>query len=466
MNLLRVSARGRTHWGIRDSYDGAMPLRIGDVSRPAGWPLISLLWLLAVAGLVWVQWTRLADPTYPGMDWQDPHQLTDFRDAVWLPGRTLLEGGNPYDTEAMKAARPWAQEFNLYAPAWLLLAGAFGGLPFTASALVYLVLGAALLVLFLWVTIRLSAPELTAIALPLGVIWSVLWSPTRYALQNGATFLVMLGAVLVLRGLVDADGRPHGPRPLGHRALALGVALALIKPQFGLPLALLLVVAGRGRAVVRGVVWLALASLPALLLCVRAAGGVGGFVDSVVRNLAYSGSPDSPTGLGSVFNGRIDYLGMLARFGVVDQPSWLPAVVGLALVALAAVVVLWAPGEVTVLATASAAMLLGVVHQPYDVVPLMLVVLVGLGRLLPSTARGGAPGLSRMDRTETTAWVAGGLPVLHLHAASLLVVPGLDRRSADLVDVIALTVALLVGLTAAVRQSDGALRGRRVSRTA
>lgn len=423
----------------------------GPADSPAGTPaasspttvtaLTALAWLVALTALTWLQIYRWQDPTLPGMSWQEPHQLGDFRDTIWVPGQYLLSGGNPYDTPSYVAAHPWAQEFNLYAPVWLVLSVGLSLLPFSVATAVYLALGAAGAAGFLWVTLRLVAPHWVRFGVPLGLVWFALWSPSRYALQNGGTWLVLLGCVLVLDGLTR-------PAPADRRRIAVGVALALIKPQFGVPLLVFALAAGRRDAVWRGVVGLAVASLPAGVACVVAAGGIGEFVDGVRANLAYSSSPDSPTGLASPFNGRIDVLGMAARLGAVDQPGWAALAVLVVSLAVGAFVVRRAGSPLAVIGAAAALTLLAVVHQPYDVVILVLPAVLGLAG---AVAQRSSTGRLRPPRAEVLAWVAAAVPVLHLHGLSVRLVPGLGRLGADLIDVAALLLAVLAGLVACRR---------------
>lgn len=431
--------------------------------------ILALLWTTALVAVAWLQLFRFADPTYPGMPWQEPHQLGDFRDAVWLPGRFLLDGGNPYDVEAYLAAHPWAQEFNLYAPVWLVLAAGFGALPFQAAAGAYLVLGGVLAVAFLVVALRRAAPGMLSAGVPLGLLWFTLWSPARYALQNGGTFAVFAGCVLALLAIAQGAGArlPGRAAALPGRApgrwtAAAGVALALLKPQFGLPLVVLALAVRRWDVVWRGCVVLGVASLPVVVRCSAAAGGFGAFLGSVRGNLAYSSSPDSPTGLASPFNGRIDLLGLAARLGMTDQPSWAGLMVPLLLIAVGGWLVRRTGDALAVTTVAAVVTLLSLVHQPYDTVVLVLPTALAARELL-AWRRGGP----RPTARRAALWVAAGLPVLHLHAGTLLVLPALGRTGADLVDVAAMVTALvLVALGAAaphppagVQEVSGATAG-------
>src|SRR5690242_12836018 len=139
-----------------------------DFTRP-GRLVIALAWAAALLGLAlsWRGW--LTDLTFPGTPWQYPHQMADFRDTVWAPGRWLLAGHNPYDPVAYLPANPGSQEFDPYAPAWFLLAAPLALLPFTASAALYLAIGAGLMVILLRLVIRTTDPRLLPRGVPLAL---------------------------------------------------------------------------------------------------------------------------------------------------------------------------------------------------------------------------------------------------------------------------------------------------------
>jgi hypothetical protein len=420
-------------------------LRSNVIARPAANRIaIALAWTIAVVGLIVTWRTWLTDLTYPGMPWQDPHEMSDFRDTIWAPGHWLLAGGNPYDPAPYLAANPGSQEFDPYAPAWLLLSAALAPLPFTAAAAAYLVLGAVLAVVLIRLLLRWADPRLLALGTPIGLIWLELWSPGRYSLQNGGTLLIFIGWVLVMRALVRRQASWG----------ALGLALVLLKPQFGLPLIVVLLAAGRWRTAVNGLLLLAAASVPALTICVIAAGGPVGFLESIGRLLSYATSADAATGLLSPFNDRIDLLGLFGRFGVA-APGWAQLLVGL-LATAAACLFARRGTPVTMTAGIAAVVLLGLVHQPYDAVIMLTPLVVGLPAAMARLAasehlsmarRFPVDGHTAMQGRELIVWALAAVPVIHLHRVTTLV---LSKTGADLVDVMALTLctlAVLIGVT-------------------
>ena len=329
-------------------------------------------WVLAVVALTALAVSRWADLMPVAGDWHDARGLADYRDTIWLPGQYLLAGHNPYDPAAYKAAHPYAQEFNPYAPVWLVLSVVFSLVPYEVSAALYLVFGAGLAALFVAMVVRWAAPAAAPVAVPLVLVWLTLWSPGRYHLQTGGNVLVMIGCFLVLAALARPrqDAGPDGAlaqpwwlRP--RNALPLGLALAMIKPQFGLPLLLVALIARRGRAVVVGLAGLAVASLPAGLACVLAAGGIGPFLESILRGVSYASGPDSPTGATSAYNARIDVAGTLIRFGAEPSTVLSALVTGILVVGTALVLLRSDRPQGRMLAIATFTLLV-IVHQPYD----------------------------------------------------------------------------------------------------
>src|SRR4029450_12489403 len=137
--------------------------------------------------------------------------LQDFRDAVYYPVVAWLHGGNPYDQDAQARRYPVGQSFPLYLPATLVAHLPFGLLPPAEAAWGYF---ATTLLL----TGALSRPRAGQMTLPLGQV----------------TAQVGLASYVALRWARS--------RPL---LAGLGLALATLKPTYGVPLAALMLL-GRG----------------------------------------------------------------------------------------------------------------------------------------------------------------------------------------------------------------------------
>lgn len=300
-----------------DSWRGSLNLK-----APRAWMLVAG-WLVVASVFVWNihRWVQSAVPL--GRPWQEPGlYLLDFRDLIMVPGRFLLGGGNPYDPRAYLAANPWAQEFDPYAPSWLWLSAALAWMPLEVAASIYLGLMSILLIGLSVVISRLVFARHWAATAPIVSLWLLLWYPTRYL---GSSFIACLGVALIFLAL----GHREYPRTdaIGRLLLspwfaALGLSVALVKPQFGGPLMLFLAALGAWNWIWRGILILAITSLPPLVICVRNAGGVMAFLDGIKAVIAHASSPAAPTGLGSPHMFRTDLQGLWYR--VFDwDPGWL-----------------------------------------------------------------------------------------------------------------------------------------------
>jgi hypothetical protein len=431
--------------------------------RPGlGAPLLTLTgWLALALALARVALTTLSDLPLPG---QAPagvsqERMQDFRDATYYPIREFWRsGGMPYDPQAMFAHWPVIQEFDLYLPAhlWLHAPLALPGYR-TAAALMLALDGLLVVLLTRWAvqwTGQWSAPARAAEA------WAWPWLAAVVLFGQVGKAQLYLGQInpLVAVGTAGALGWRHRP------ALAAAcLALAWLKPQYGLPLTLLLLATARRRVALFGTALAALASLPVLGVLVARAGGVEGFLDVVQRNLAFAtstgyGAVDSPTGL------RIDLTALVARTLGWTPPAATEVVAAVLVLGLAIYVLrraattspVGAPGMApdalrSGLAdlVAVLAVLIAVVHQPGDVlaaVPSAVVVgAAALRALLGEPAR----------RDRASAWLAMAsvaalaVPHLQVHVVHQLLIDTLGRRGAALLDAAAVVAALL-GLAALI----------------
>jgi Glycosyltransferase family 87 len=413
--------------------------RGGWASEPARWLLV-LLWAAALVALAISLWIQYRDPVLPGDPWQTQGQLGDFRDSVWTPGGYLLGGHNPYDTGTYLRDVPWTQGLALYAPAWLLVGLSLGWLPFLLANALYQVLGIAVCLVLVRTVLRLTLPRFVAIGTPIGMVWLVVWAAGRYALSNVSTALVVLGVILVLRGVWLA--RVGTPALELRTSMAIGVGLAMVKPQFGLIVLVVALAAGRWDAVWRGLVGLSVLSLPPAIACVVASGGPAGFLAGIGSNLDRSTSAESAVGLDSPFNVSIDLIGQLGRLGI-DAPTW----VRLAVPVLAFALVWWmvrrSPSLIVLSTGVCTVLLLSFVHQFYDLMILLLPLGVGIGWLAEHRA------VSVADRLR---WLCAAFPTVHVHRISTTVVPGLTTTGADRIDTGVLIVGFLLSLAATLRR--------------
>lgn len=353
----------------------------------------------------------------------------DWRDATHLPGADLLAGRDPYAVAGYLSRHPGSQEFDLYGPHHLLLLGWTGALPYSASVLAGVVILAAATLAFaaalLLVAGAPARPGGTAL-LAAGLLMVL---PGRSGFLAGQiTPIVGLGCVLAW----------HWNRTRPWLAAA-GLALALLKPQFGVVLAVVLLLGGGWRVVARGAALAFAASVPVLVVLLVVEGGPVGLLRTVADNAAYAArisaaEPDSQ---------RIDVVGALDRQLGDVAGGWTVLLVALLLTCAGVVLHLarargrdpW--HDPACVAAACLVVLLSVVHQQYDVVlvawplavavgaawqrrreprarlaPAAIAVALALPLLLPRRAVVQLPLLDRLDPlSAVTAWLVLALAV-------------------------------------------------------
>lgn len=415
--------------------------------------VVALLWLLALTAVAVRIGALIADPSLPGEHWQTSDgQLEDFRDIVWAPGRYVLDGGNPYDPVPYLAEHPWAQQFSPYPPAWLFLGVLLGPLPFLVSAVVFQILSVAVGIVTLRVLLRWAMPHQSDLAVPAALLWINVWYPGRGSLASMGSVLAVLGIVLVLRSITRPRPTGDGPRPAVDLACAAGVAIALVKPHFGLLVTVVAIVAGRWREAWRGAAALVLASVPILAVVTWSAGGPVAFARSMARNLTYVHGTDTPGGVGSAFQRRFDLLGQLGRWGFTELPGWVGFTIPLVALVVAGAFALRCRDRFWLSTVTCSALLLGFFHTPYDLLLIIVPVALGLGMAL------------RGELADPLARVClGALTVvtLHLQSVSIAIVPGLDIRGADTLDVVLVVLALLLAIIGGQRSVTAGSPSRR-----
>jgi hypothetical protein len=403
----------------------------------------ALLAISAVAGALGAWWALR--PSWqvplPTMANRAEVRMQDFRDALYFPIQEFLAGGNPYDPVAMFAHWPVRQGFNLYQPYHLVLHMPFalpgyrvGAVAFTVVALLLLVVLAAMAASRL--RVRVPVPlALGTLAIAALLVLSQVGKAQLYLGQVNPLVVVAAAGALLTR-----HSHP--------RLAALALGLAWLKPQFGLPLAILLFARGSRRVALGGTAVAAIASLPVVVLLVVRGGGIGPFVEAIHANIAnFTG-----TGYGAVDSltaQRIDLPAVLFRL-----TEWLaPGAESVALVGVLAIGVVLvrrldrladpdAPAVADLLTCLT--MLVVVVHQPGDVLV-----------AVPAAALAAAVWWSR--RRERGWWplglamVALAVPFAHLHVVDLAVRAVLGERASVTLDGLAVVVAWICLLVLASR---------------
>jgi len=367
-------------------------------------------------------------------------RMQDFRDATYYPLREFLAGGNPYDPSVMFAHWPVRQDFNLYQPYHLVLHLPFALVDYRVGAVAFVLVSLLLLVLLSLLAaygIRRHVPlALGTVGIATLLVTSQVGKAQLYLGQVNP--LVALGAAGALAG------RERQPR-----WAAVGLAVAWLKPQFGLPLALLLFARGSRRVALTGTAIAAVASLPVVVLLVVRGGGVGAFADVIAANLAHATSTDYGA-VDSVTAQRVDLPAVFFR-----TTGWLPpAVEPVALLGVLAASVLLARkldriGDgVTADLLTCLAVVVCVVHQPGDV-------------LIAVPAMAALAAVWWRRRREPGWWVAGlaltatAFPFLHLHAVDTAIVSAFGPRVGVTADGLAVVAAWVLLVVFAARRRGG-----------
>jgi hypothetical protein len=231
----------------------------------------------------------------------------------------------------------------------------------------------------------------------------------------------------------------------------LGLALATLKPTYGVPLAVLMLLGLREvRAVIAGVVASAALSLVALVPLAHAAGGVVPFVQSV-RGSAAAFSGEDTSNAWSSF-ARIDVIAVLAR-GLGHVPAaWMELVLEVAVMAAALVALNRlrgdhsAPTRQLLVGLVCLTVLIGSYHQAYDALLLAQPAVAlaaarwGRGVVAPAPLRWtilallAVPGVNYLATGTLTSELAVGAPmwmaVTLMNPAALLAAWALHLRVA------------------------------------
>jgi hypothetical protein len=355
-------------------------------------------------------------------------RMQDFRDALYFPIREFLDGGNPYDPAVMFAHWPVRQNFNLYQPYHLVLHLPFALPDYRVGAVAF-----ALACLVLLVALAVMAAGRARLPVVAG---TVVISTLLVTSQVGKAQMYV-GQVNPLIAAGAAGALLLRAKSPGWAAVAL--SLAWLKPQFGLPLALLMFVRGDRKVALMGTGIAAVASLPVAVILIVRGGGIGPFMDVVSRNLEWA----SHTGYGAVDSMTAQRVDLPAVF--FRTTGWLPPTAELvALCGVLAVTALLArrldrheQGSEAADVLTCLGVVVALVHQPGDVliaVPALVALAVVCWR----------------RKQDKQWWWAGAAAVLlivpfaHLYFVDEAVKSLLGATAAATVDGVAVVAAWLV----------------------
>jgi hypothetical protein len=320
------------------------------------------------------------DLNVPGRPDLPLYGMEDFRDVFYYPVVALLDGRNPYDVTQYLPNYPVARPLAPYAPTTLLLHLPYGLLPYQVAGWTHHALDVLLVVVLAYLTLRICGIA-TSAARILGLAALILLSrPAQMNLHIGQCALYLVIATYLALELA--------PR----RSALAGIALAItcVKPTFGIPLGILLLVRGDLAACAWGgvVTSVLLTAIGGVL--VHAAGGVQpllvSFQDSYTRlMLDPSAHPSS-----SII--RIDAVVVLTRLAAGRLGSAFEGALSLGMIAIGAAAV-WSvehrPDDHRLLSfsLACVTILACMYHQAYDGLLLAVpIVALTTGRVTSTSA--------------------------------------------------------------------------------
>jgi len=232
--------------------------------------------------------------------------FNDFRDSVYYPAVAFIDGVNPYDPQAYRAAYP-VKTFPLYSPLTLVIYAPLSILPIEAARWVYFWLTVGLYGVLAACLLRFAGRERGLAALLW--LWALILAsrPGHQNLLNGQTTAqVVLGVLLAVHYA--------GTRPV---LAGLGILLASLKPTFGIPVVVLLLCQGHVRTVLASSAAIALGIGAVLAVLGLQHGGVDSLIDAVRANLGAHGEHPS-TNLVTGY-ARIDLAMFASRWS-----GWIP----------------------------------------------------------------------------------------------------------------------------------------------
>jgi hypothetical protein len=190
--------------------------------------------------------------------------MGDFKSTSYYPAKAFAEGADPYDTPAYMAAYPVPEPFRLYPPAMLLINQPFAQLPVALAGKLQFVLTFLLSGLLAYVSLRLARVPVSAAKVLL--IWGlILFSrPGQWNLLQGQFTLPLVLATYAAIVLA----RRH------HVWAGVALSIAMIKPTFGVPLAVFMLAREQFAAVGAGILATVALNLPFAVILAQRAGGV------------------------------------------------------------------------------------------------------------------------------------------------------------------------------------------------
>jgi hypothetical protein len=235
----------------------------------AGMALATLIFFAAVA-LAPIRMGVLTQAG--GIQWGARWGMTDFYNGVYYPVQAFLSGKNPYNAEQFIAAYPVDAPYPPHAPINLLLHLPFGLLSPRSAGIAYFVFSVLLMLPLALMAFRLADIPADRYRVLLLAAAILLTRPGHWNLMLGQRGLFL--TLITYMTLAYARGAPFRS--------GLGLAVSMIKPTWGVPLAILMLPCGFGRAVTIGVLLSAVVNIPLLAVLVAREGGVSSFAKTLL----------------------------------------------------------------------------------------------------------------------------------------------------------------------------------------
>ncbi len=199
--------------------------------------------------------------------------MLDFDSGVYYPIRAFLSGENPYDRQRFLSLYPVSDGFPPYPPLTLLLHLPFGLLPHALAAPMYAIFTLGVMLIFARIALQAASRDPTTAAVLLLAAALLLTRPGHWNLVLGQRAAVLaLGSYLAL---FKARQAPW--------LAAAGLTVAMLKPTWGVPLAILMLARGDLRAVGASVFLTLAINLPLLALIAHRAGGPTVFMQRLLQ---------------------------------------------------------------------------------------------------------------------------------------------------------------------------------------
>lgn len=248
-------------------------MRLAGPSRSA--ILASALFLAAVGfALLRVGVLTQAGGVRVGADWR----MTDFYSSHYYPVQAFLSGENPHDRERFMALYPVGDPYAPFLPINLLLHLPFGLLSPAAAGLAYFVCTLLLTLALGYLVLRLADLDVSRSRV-VAVAGAIL-------LTRPGHWTLLLGQGSILLTVASYLSLLYANRSPARSGMAL--AVSVLKPTFGLPLAFLMLARGTVRAVVIGVLLSLAINLPLYLALADRAGGAREFLQVLATGLQTS----------------------------------------------------------------------------------------------------------------------------------------------------------------------------------